>query len=281
MAAVATSAVAAQTVQRCRQPIQSRDEVEKTPSFRAGMSTQQEAERRLEGCGLIWDLGGRLRMPLRSLATACVYFHMFFVRHSHVKYLSKDVAIACLFLAGKVENTPRRVVDVVRCVLRAADSEPESEAMVKVREQILEMEAVLLNAIDYAFTVPHPFEFVPAVVRRTFRASRLPDGTLKTVAFDAWVICVDSLRSPVLCLTYTPQSLAVVSVIIACVHRRVPFPDRWFVELIPGFESVKLLQGAIDEVLTLVTNEITREVAGSDGREALQSLFQTGRVVYR
>jgi cyclin T len=48
--------------------------------------------------------------PQLSIATAIVFFHRFFVVHSFKHYDRWILATACLFLAGKVEETPKKVL---------------------------------------------------------------------------------------------------------------------------------------------------------------------------
>lgn len=53
------------------------------------------------------------RRPQLSIATAIVFYHRFYSRHSYDSYDRFRVATTCLFLAGKVEETPKKIKDVV------------------------------------------------------------------------------------------------------------------------------------------------------------------------
>lgn len=49
-----------------------------------------------------------------TTATACVYFHRFFMYHSFKEYNRYLTALGCLFLAGKVEETPKKCKDLIQ-----------------------------------------------------------------------------------------------------------------------------------------------------------------------
>merc|ERR1711991_900151 len=53
------------------------------------------------------NVGMKLRLPQLTIATAVVYFQRFYVVHSLKKYDIFKIAATSLFLAGKVEETPK------------------------------------------------------------------------------------------------------------------------------------------------------------------------------
>ena len=53
------------------------------------------------------------RRPQLTIATAIVFYHRFYSRQSYDCYDRFRVATTCLFLAGKVEETPKKIKDVV------------------------------------------------------------------------------------------------------------------------------------------------------------------------
>lgn len=67
--------------------------------------------------------------PQLTIATAMVFYHRFYARNSHT-WPGCDwrvVAPACLFLAGKVEETPKALRDVV-CFAYLVKHKKEMEA---------------------------------------------------------------------------------------------------------------------------------------------------------
>lgn len=59
--------------------------------------------------------------PLLTIATASLFLHRFYMLESLKKYGAREVALACLFLAGKVEESLRKVDTVVNYCLRLED----------------------------------------------------------------------------------------------------------------------------------------------------------------
>uniref|UniRef100_A0A0D9XP90 Cyclin N-terminal domain-containing protein n=1 Tax=Leersia perrieri TaxID=77586 RepID=A0A0D9XP90_9ORYZ len=55
----------------------------------------------------------RLKVPQVTIATAIAFCHRFFLRQSHAKNDRRTIATVCMFLAGKVEETPRPLKDVI------------------------------------------------------------------------------------------------------------------------------------------------------------------------
>lgn len=92
----------------------SRKEIEEnSPSRRDGIDLKKEAYLRKSYCTFLQDLGMRLKVPQVTIATAIIFCHRFFLRQSHVKNDRRTIATVCMFLAGKVEETPRPLKDVI------------------------------------------------------------------------------------------------------------------------------------------------------------------------
>ncbi|KAJ8368004.1 hypothetical protein SKAU_G00080320 [Synaphobranchus kaupii] len=68
---------------------------------------------RILGCELIQSAGILLRLPQVAMATGQVLFHRFFYSKSFVKHSFEIVAMACVNLASKIEEAPRRIRDVI------------------------------------------------------------------------------------------------------------------------------------------------------------------------
>lgn len=75
--------------------------------------------------------------PLLTIATASIFLHRFYMLQSLAKYKAREVALACLFLAGKVEESLRKVETVVNYCLRLEDrrrgKEPDVHPSSEVR----------------------------------------------------------------------------------------------------------------------------------------------------
>uniref|UniRef100_A0A6I8P723 Cyclin L1 n=1 Tax=Ornithorhynchus anatinus TaxID=9258 RepID=A0A6I8P723_ORNAN len=84
-----------------------------TPSVQDGLDLPSETDLRILGCELIQAAGILLRLPQVAMATGQVLFHRFFYSKSFVKHSFEIVAMACVNLASKIEEAPRRIRDVI------------------------------------------------------------------------------------------------------------------------------------------------------------------------
>ena len=77
---------------------------------------------------------GRLRYPVRVFVTACSLYHDFFIHQSLQWHEAWHVAVTALFLAGKAEDAPRRLHDVVHADLYPPPTALEAEWPEKAEE---------------------------------------------------------------------------------------------------------------------------------------------------
>ncbi|KAI9216664.1 hypothetical protein BC828DRAFT_409241, partial [Blastocladiella britannica] len=83
-----------------------------------------------------------------------------------------DVAAAALALAGKVLDTPKRLRDLMPRIFAIANRsereiDPDSERFAKWRAVVVILERDLLEAAQFRFNWPMPFEFLVAVAKKT------------------------------------------------------------------------------------------------------------------
>jgi hypothetical protein len=115
----------------------SRDELDCSPSHRAGLDAEVIAQLRAYGCELIQEGGILLKLPQVVMATGQVLFHRFYCKVSMTEYdvkvrpprarpaghlpapcasqprVPQDVATTCCWLASKLEEVKRRVRDIL------------------------------------------------------------------------------------------------------------------------------------------------------------------------
>ncbi|TNN28950.1 Cyclin-K [Liparis tanakae] len=85
-----------------------------TPSQSEGLDPGTEARYRREGARFIFDVGTRLGLHYDTLATGIIYFHRFYMFHSFKQFPRYVTGACCLFLAGKVEETPKKCKDIIK-----------------------------------------------------------------------------------------------------------------------------------------------------------------------
>ncbi|EJK48518.1 hypothetical protein THAOC_32680 [Thalassiosira oceanica] len=97
------------------------------------MAPEAERQARRRTCRFIEEAGQRsLRLPRVAVATATVFFHRFYAKHAFQEHDRFEVAMACLLLAGKTEESPKKLEVVIRevsSVRRVSTSFQRSKAL--------------------------------------------------------------------------------------------------------------------------------------------------------
>ncbi|AQK45341.1 Cyclin-T1-5 [Zea mays] len=145
----------------------SRKEIEENSlSRRDGIDLKKESYLRKSYCTFLQDLGMRLKVPQVTIATAIVFCHRFFLRQSHAKNDRRTIATVCMFLAGKVEETPRPLKDVILLSYEiihkkdpaAVQRIKQKEVYEQQKELILLGERVVLVTLGFDLNVNHPYK---------------------------------------------------------------------------------------------------------------------------
>eukprot|EP00854_Cymbomonas_tetramitiformis_P006715 gene6715-8035_t len=220
----------------------SKKELEETsPSLKLGITTDNEKKLRWQYCEFLKEAGNDLKVPQLTLATATVFCHRFFAHRAHslkkgpVENDHMVIAAACLFLAGKVEETPKQLKDVIFVTYklrRKRSSEREKlaihhskEMYEEEREKLLQAERRLLYTLGFEFEVEHPYKHLVEAVRNKFTFTEKSDPEKEKaektqIARMAWCFVNDSLRTS-LCLQYEPKKIAVAAIFLAAKYQKV------------------------------------------------------------
>mmetsp|Transcript_6859 Transcript_6859/g.17546 ORF Transcript_6859/g.17546 Transcript_6859/m.17546 type:complete len:223 (+) Transcript_6859:265-933(+) len=191
---------------------------ESSPSRLDGIDARLETSYRWSYCEFLKDTGMELKMPQLTIATAVVFCHRFYARHSHGAPHSDRfiIATACLFLAGKVEETPKPLREVVRVSYlvehkheydKAVKRLQQKKCLEEQQENILQAERNLLHTIGFDFNVEHPYKYLLNLVKRINQAQVVNDRNSRSLAQVAWNFANDSLRTT-LCLQFDAQNIA-------------------------------------------------------------------------
>ncbi|XP_058722785.1 cyclin-T1-5-like isoform X1 [Vicia villosa] len=204
----------------------SRKEIEEnSPSQGDGIDLKKETYLRKSYCTFLQDLGMRLKVPQVTIATAIIFCHRFFLRQSHAKNDRRTVATVCMFLAGKVEETPRPLKDVILVSYEIINKKDptavqrikQKEVYEQQKELILLAERVVLATLGFDFNVHHPYKPLVEAIKK-FKVAQ------NALAQVAWNFVNDGLRTS-LCLQFKPHHIAAGAIFLAAKFLKVKLPS--------------------------------------------------------
>ncbi|GJZ03777.1 cyclin-T1-3-like protein isoform X1, partial [Tanacetum coccineum] len=141
------------------------------------------------------------------------------------------VATVCMFLAGKVEETPRPLKDVI-IVSYEINNKKDPEAIERIKQKevyeqqkelILLAERVVLATLGFDFNVYHPYKPLVEAIKRI----KVAQNSLAQVA---WNFVNDGLRTS-LCLQFKPHQIAAGAIFLATKFLKVKLPPEvWLQE---------------------------------------------------
>ncbi|OJJ39135.1 hypothetical protein ASPWEDRAFT_57642, partial [Aspergillus wentii DTO 134E9] len=206
------------------------EELTRSPSQLDGMKMEAEHMSRSKGVNFITQVGIMLKLPQLSIATAAVFLHRFFMRYSMVDLHGRPgmhpypIAATSLFLATKVEENVRRMRELVVACCRVAQKQPnmvvdeQSKEFWKWRDTILHHEDMLLEALCFDLQLEQPYRILYDFIC-FFGVSES-----KPLRNAAWAFVNDSMFT-VLCLQFTPRTIAAAALYAAARHCDVGFQD--------------------------------------------------------
>ncbi|KAL1550829.1 Cyclin-T1-3 [Salvia divinorum] len=204
----------------------SRKELEEnSPSRQNGIDLKKENYLRKSYCTFLQDLGMRLKVPQVTIATAIIFCHRFFLRQSHGKNDRRTIATVCMFLAGKVEETPRPLKDVILVSYEithkkdpaAVQKIKQKEVYEQQKELTLLGERVVLGTLGYDLNVHHPYKPLVEAIKK-FKVAQ------NALAQVAWNFVNDGLRTS-LCLQFKPHHIAAGAIFLAAKFLKVKLPS--------------------------------------------------------
>ncbi|KAJ4759955.1 Cyclin family protein [Rhynchospora pubera] len=203
-----------------------KDIEENSPSRLDGIDLKKETYLRKSYCTFLQDLGMRLKVPQVTIATAIVFCHRFFLRQSHAKNDRRTIATVCMFLAGKVEETPRPLKDVILVsyeIINKKDADAvqrikQREVYEQQKELILLGERVVLSTLGFDLNVHHPYKPLVEAIKKFHVAQN-------ALAQVAWNFVNDGLRTS-LCLQFKPHHIAAGAIFLAAKFLKVKLPSE-------------------------------------------------------
>ncbi|CAB3398852.1 unnamed protein product [Caenorhabditis bovis] len=225
----------------------SREKLENPPSLADGLSKEIEAELRYLGCELIQQGAIMLRLPQTAAATGQIIFQRFYYQKSFVKYYFEHAVMACLLLASKIEEEPRRNRDVFNAfhrleklhriqqhghpitkeTTRGLKVPLLDQTYVRAKNNMILMERRILATLGFVVHVKHPHRLIVAYCHALGLTNSRNDVLQK-----AWSYMNDGLRTDIF-MRYTSETIACACIFLAArtVDNPIALPStpfNWF-----------------------------------------------------
>ncbi|KAG8449134.1 hypothetical protein GDO86_015983 [Hymenochirus boettgeri] len=181
-----------------------------TPSQLEGLDPATEARYRREGARFIFDVGTRLGLHYDTLATGIIYFHRFYMFHSFKQFPRYVTGACCLFLAGKVEETPKKCKDIIKTARSLLNDVQFGQFGDDPKEEVMVLERILLQTIKFDLQVEHPYQFL----LRYAKQLKGDKNKIQKLVQMAWTFVNDSLCTT-LSLQWEPEIIAVAVMYLA------------------------------------------------------------------
>uniref|UniRef100_A0A1I7Z6U9 CYCLIN domain-containing protein n=1 Tax=Steinernema glaseri TaxID=37863 RepID=A0A1I7Z6U9_9BILA len=235
----------------------------RTPSRLSGMTEKEEQSERVNGIKILMEVGTNLKLNSNpTLATACVYFHRFYLFHSFREFESSTTALGCLFLAGKVEETPKKCKDLVHKALerhpKTFNSRPE-----KLVDEVMALERVILQTMKFDLSVDHPYKYL----LRYAKIFLLEKDVMGKVVQNAWTFANDA-NSTTLCVLWEPEIIAISLLYMSMkmlklesvTWKNQQMGENWWDQLVVGL-SVDMMEKICHKLLDFYSFKKTIEAA--------------------
>jgi CTD kinase subunit beta len=133
-------------------------------------------------------------------------YHKFILYNKHTKFPSTEAIAACILVASKLEDTPKRGREIVAATHIARGRELKGSALDEARSQAVALERQILETVGFDFRIRYPHMYVVKICKE-----RKID---RAVASMAWTIASDSYVTDAV-LKIPPHTVALACIILA------------------------------------------------------------------
>lgn len=254
-------------------------ELDNTPSVQDGMPLAQERDYRAKGINFILQVGIMLKLPQLTLSTAGVFFQRYLMRGSLRKERNGiprlhhfQAAAVALFLATKVEESCRKMKELITAFCRVAQKNPnlivdeQSKDFWKWRDCLLHNEDVLLEVLCFDLTVESPHRHLFTLLKMYGVEHNKPFRNA------AWGYVTDA-NSTSLCLLCTSRVICAAAFYIACRMQGLQIPDS--PDGLPWWESQRIrtkdLRRAVAYISKVYEEGKEKDAKNADGATTVSS----------
>ncbi|KAL7753842.1 hypothetical protein RI367_000774 [Sorochytrium milnesiophthora] len=201
--------------------------LESPPSRADGVVSSLEHDLRVVGCELIQSSAVLLKLPQMVPATAQTLLQRFYFLCSMKRFGVRDIVLGSLFLASKLEESPRRprdIINVVHYVLQSYRRRPTTDVLdpygtefSELQDAMFKAEMHILKRLAFNVQVQQPYVLMINYVK----ALELSDHA--DFAQRAWNYLNDSLRT-IVHVVYQPPTIACAAILLASRGLSAPLP---------------------------------------------------------
>ena len=205
------------------------DESMNTPSRKDGIDKLQEFNMRVYGCEFVRRCGVSLKLSQAAIATGQVLLHRFYFKKSMKKFDVKRIAATSIWLASKLEESPRKIRDIVNVMTRVEqrlDKKKDlsvldvySHEFEDMKEDLIRKERHMLREFGFVVKMEHPHKFVLNYLQ-ILDLAESKELTQKAVNHTN-----DSLQTT-LCVRFNAETIACASIYLAARNMKVRLPEN-------------------------------------------------------
>ncbi|KAI1289329.1 Cyclin-K [Halotydeus destructor] len=229
-------------------------QLKRSPSAIEGVSWETECRYRRECARFIMKIGTTMKLRYDTMATGVVYMHRFYMCHSFKTFPRFVTASCCLFLAGKVEETPKKCKDIIKLAKDNLTEQQFATFGEDPKEMVLTMERILLQTMNFDLQLDHPYKYLLSYAK----SMKGDQEKLQKMVQMAWTFINDSLCTCI-CLQWEPEIVAIALMYLAGKlsnfqvtdwQNRLPTHKYWW-ELFVENITIGLLDAICHHVLDL------------------------------
>ncbi|XP_028848649.1 cyclin-Q [Denticeps clupeoides] len=187
----------------------------------------QDIKTHFRVCRFIIETGVKLRMRSMPVATACALYHKFFESADLPAYEPYLVAMAAIYLAGKVEEQHLRARDIINVCHRYF--KPGCEPLEldgkfwELRDSVVHCELLILRKLNFQVSFIHPHKYLLHYLLSVRGLLNRHACARTPITETAWALLKDSYHGPV-CVRHRPQHLALSVLYLAMNSYGVELP---------------------------------------------------------
>ncbi|CAN6673180.1 CTD kinase subunit beta [Trichomonascus vanleenenianus] len=170
----------------------------------------------------LWALARDFKFPIKTFATCMILYNRTLLFNN--RFHSMETALACLFVASKIEDTPKKTKELLQYAYnRRIISRTDDEK----RLQLLGYERQILETTAFDFRIRNPHQYVIKICKTIDCNS----AQRKSLAKLAWVISTDALLTD-LPLKQPAHTIAIAAIVLSAKVQNIdifPFDsDRFY-----------------------------------------------------